>query len=328
MINKKIVAAICCIAILLTGCDFNITNKLEYEYNTSEKINMSINADMPTIKISSLANNYAVIPFDGYVYSDEEANYMACLLVNQTEKEVLQCANPHKRIYPASMTKIMTAMIVVDEINAGRLSLNETITLSKSITFDDPDATGCGLRAGDSITVKELLYALLIRSFNDCCVVLAERIAGSEDAFCDMMNQKALEIGATNTHYANSHGLHLANHYTTIYDLYLIFQEFSTYDMLSEIDGMRSYTMKFYRSSGELVEVECSPTNGFMGEYALPEGLTMHGWKTGTTSQAGNCLIMGVTDSDNKEYIAVVANAIDKSALYEEMTNMLTNITE
>ncbi len=328
MINKKNIAIFCCIAIMLTGCTFDISNELENEYDTSSKMNILINDEMPTIEVSSLASNYAVIPFDSYVYSDEEANYMACLLVDQTDKEVLQCANPHKRIYPASMTKIMTAMIVADEINAGRLSLDETIVLSHSITFDDPDAVGCGLRAGDVVTVKELLYGLLIRSFNDCCVVLAERIAGSESAFCDMMNQKALEIGATNTHYANSHGLHLVNHYTTIYDLYLIFQRFSTYDMLSEIDGIRSYTMKFYRNSGESVEIECSPTNGFMGEYPLPEGLTMHGWKTGTTSQAGNCLIMEVTDSKDKQYIAVVANAIDKSTLYEEMTNILTNITE
>ncbi len=328
MMNKKIVAVLCCVAIMLTGCNIDVTNKLEYEYNPAEKINISMNSDMPTININSLANNYAVIPFDSYVYSDEEANYMACLLVDQTNKDVLQCANPHKRIYPASMTKIMTAMIVVDEINAGRLSLDETITLSHTILFDDPDAVGCGLRAGDSITVKELLYGLLIRSFNDCCVVLAERIAGSETAFCEMMNQKALEIGATNTNYANSHGLHLTNHYTTVYDLYLIFERFSTYDMLAEIDGIRSYIMKFYRSSGELVEIECSPTNGFMGEYALPEGLTMHGWKTGTTSQAGNCLIMEVTDTEDIAYIAIVANAIDKSTLYEEMTNILINITE
>lgn len=322
----KLICAVLCISLFLSGCSFD--NNLENQYDANQNLSIGVTDNMITLPIETMANTHAVIPFDSYVYSNVDGKYMASLLVNTNSKDIVQCSNPHKRIYPASMTKVMTAMIVADQINDGKLSLNDTVTITHDITFSDIDATGCGLKSGDVLTVDTLLHGLLIRSFNDCCIALAEKVAGSEEEFVEMMNQKALELGATNTHFENSHGLHSNNHYTTVYDLYLMFSEFTTYETLGNIDNLKSYVMRYNHIDGTPVEIECSPTNGFVGEYDLPDGLTMHGWKTGTTSQAGSCLIMEVSDEEDNMYIAVIANAKDKSTLYEEMVSMLENINE
>lgn len=328
---KKFLSIILCTILILTtltGCSIDFNHELENSYDTSNNISVTVNDSMATITPASLGNKYAIIPYDSYVFSDEDGDYNSSLLVNQTSSEVISCSNPHKRIYPASMTKIMTAMIVAEEIEAGRISMDDVVTLTHNIELNDVDAVSAGLSTGDSITVHELLYSLLIRSFNDCCVVLAEEIAGSESAFVDMMNQKAFELGATNTHFANSNGLHSVDHYTTTYDLYLMFNEFSKYKLLAEIDGISTYTMRYHHANGEEVEVECSATNGYLGEYDLPSGLNLHSWKTGTTTEAGSCLIMSVSDEDKNTYIAIIAKAIDKDTLYESMTSMLEQINE
>ncbi len=323
---KIYISILLCFSMFITGCSFQ--RDLNAAYNTDEQLSIGISDKMSTIKTNSMGNKFAVIPFDSYVYSDSNADYMASLLINISNNSVLQCSNPHKKIYPASMTKIMTAMIIADEIQAGRLSLDENITLSHTIIFDDPDAVSSGLIAGDTITVNELLHGLLIRSFNDCCIILAERIAGSESAFCDLMNAKAKALGATNTHFSNSHGLHLEDHYTTVYDLYIMFHEFTNYELLTNIDNVSTYMMKYTHADGTPVEIECAATNGFLGEYELPDGLALGGWKTGTTTEAGNCLILEVNDEEDNQYIAIIAKAVDKNTLYEDMTDILGTINE
>ena len=238
---------------------------------------------------------------------------------------VLYNKNMDERMYPASMTKIMTGLLVIESIEKGEISLDDMVTLNRKVTFDDWDAMASDLVGGCRINVKNLLYGLMITSYNDCGVILAELIAGSESAFCDMMNEKAQEIGATNTHFENCHGLHSDDHYTTAYDLYLILDEFSKHDLAYMIDSLSTYDFTYTDADGNEQVVTIEPTNEYLtGEVNLPDGYSIGSWKTGTTEEALNCLIMELkNDSTGHEYVAIIAGADGKEALYSGMTEMI-----
>ena len=199
------------------------------------------------------------------------------------------------------------------------------VTLNRKVTFDDWDAMASDLIGGCRVDVKNLLYGLMITSYNDCGVILAELIAGSESAFCDMMNEKAREIGATNTHFENCHGLHSDDHYTTAYDLYLILEEFSKHDLAYIIDSLPTYDFTYTDADGNEQVVTIEPTNEYLtGEMNLPDGYSIGSWKTGTTEEALNCLIMELkNESTGHEYVAIIAGADGKEALYSLMTSMI-----
>ena len=140
------------------------------------------------------------------------------LLVNNTKNKVIVSQKVFDQAYPASTTKIMTALLTLENLN-----LSQVVTIKHDITFPDGAAVAIHLKKGDKITVEALLNALIIMSANDAAVALGEAVAGSEANFVKMMNKRAKELGATNTHFANPNGLHLSDHYSTAYDLYLIF---------------------------------------------------------------------------------------------------------
>ena len=199
------------------------------------------------------------------------------------------------------------------------------MTLNRKVTFDDWDAMASDLVGGCRVSVKNLLYGLMITSYNDCGVILAELIAGSESAFCDKMNEKAREIGATNTHFENCHGLHSDDHYTTAYDLYLIISEFSKHDLAYIIDSLNTYDFTYTDPDGNEQVVTIEPTNEFLtGEINMPSGYSIGSWKTGTTEEALNCLVMEfVNDSTGDKYVALIAGADGKEALYSAMTELI-----
>ena len=165
------------------------------------------------------------------------SNTEAAGLFDLTNKEVLYAANIHKQMNPASLTKVMTALIALENVN-----VDETITATANVNIQESGAQLCGFQEGDTFTLDQALYALLMYSGNDAGVAIAEHVAGSVEAFADMMNEKAKEIGATNTHFSNPHGLTAADHYTTAYDLYLIFNEAMKYDKFIEIIHSTEYS--------------------------------------------------------------------------------------
>lgn len=266
---------------------------------------------------------------DTVVYRSENVNselfddcYYA-LLINETDQKVMAAKNPHERMYPASMTKYMTAMVVCDKINSGEINLNNTVTLTKDYDLTYDGVAPADIFYGDEISVKDLLYGLLIDSNNYYALILADYIAGSEEAFCALMNQKAKSIGATGTHYMNPHGLDNPEHYSTAYDIYLITKEAYKYDLIREIDEFESYSYSYISSEGYLIYREIKPTNYFLnGNVDLPAGFDVHVWKTGTTDGAGNALSMYVT-KDDKTYIVVAASGDSKSVLYDSMVKLL-----
>lgn len=304
--------------VLLTGCGSKT-------YKAGKQLDIGVLPDLPVYGELGMAYDNAVIAQGEEI---DAANYNGCyaaMLVDETTKDTIVAHNVHGKIYPASMTKIMTGILVMESIEKGDISLDDVVTLNRKVTFDDWDAMASDLVGGCSLTVKNLLYGLMITSYNDCSVILAELIAGSESAFCDMMNEKAKEIGATNTHFVNCHGLHDDDHYTTAYDLYLIIKEFSKHDLAYVIDSLDTYDFTYTDADGNEQVVTIEPTNEFLtGEVNFPDGYSIGSWKTGTTEEALNCLIMELkNDSTGEEYIALVAGADGKEALYSAMTELI-----
>lgn len=296
-------------------------------YPKEQPLHVNTASNLPIVRPAGLASNNVVIPYDAYVYDDADFEYEAGLLINQTKNSVVCAVNPHKQIYPASMTKILTAVVVMDAVNSGQISLNDTVVIRKEIEFNEANVTALGLEPGDYITVNELLHGLLISSYNDCAIALARYVSGSVSDFVDLMNKKAQELGATNSHFVNPHGLHDNNHYTTPYDLYLIFKEFLKYDTLVQIDSSSSYVLTMYKDS-EKITTELTPTNAFLSNSVeMPTGYHITGWKTGTTEKAGSCIILEfVNDETNEEYICLVSNAKDHETLYQNVNDMLKQI--
>ena len=296
-------------------------------YPKEQPLHVNTASNLPIVRPAGLASDNVVIPYDAYVYDDADFEYEAGLLINQTKNSVVCAVNPHKQIYPASMTKILTAVVVMDAVNSGQISLNDTVVIRKEIEFNEANVTALGLEPGDYITVNELLHGLLISSYNDCAIALARYVSGSVSDFVDLMNKKAQELGATNSHFVNPHGLHDNNHYTTPYDLYLIFKEFLKYDTLVQIDSSSSYVLTMYKDS-EKITTELTPTNAFLSNSVeMPTGYHITGWKTGTTEKAGSCIILEfVNDETNEEYICLVSNAKDHETLYQNVNDMLKQI--
>ena len=240
----KLLISILTIGILFTGC-------ARRSYDTSDQLVLGISENLPLYSTDSFGENHTVIPDGESLADDNYKDTKAAVLLNDTTQEALVVHNAHDKIYPASMTKLMTGLLVIEAIEDGSLSLDETITLSHTVTFQENNVGASDLTKGCKVTVKNLLYGLLIRSYNDCGVLLAERIAGSEDAFVEKMNERAYELGATNTHFVNCHGLHSDDHYTTAYDLYLIFSEFIKHDLAYLIDSLTSYDFTYTDANGE-----------------------------------------------------------------------------
>lgn len=234
--------------------------------------------------------------------------------------------NIHEKTYPASLTKLMTTLVALDHAN-----LSDVVTVSEnadSTTFAADEAT-CGIRKGDQLTLEDLLYGLLLHSGNDSAVAIAEHVGGSIDAFADMMNEKAAEIMATNSHFVNPHGLHDDNHYTTAYDMYLIFNQCIKNETFLDIISADSYTAHIKGADGTTRDITWEPSNFYaQGTAPLPEKNTVIGGKTGTTLKAGNCLVLLDESESGKPYISIVMGANTKDLLYQDMTKIIEGISD
>lgn len=245
-------------------------------------------------------------------------------LFDLNRKEVIYAKNIHEKMYPASLTKIMTALVALKYGNP-----EDLITASSNVKITEAGAQLCNLKEGDTLTLDQALHALLMYSANDAAVAIAEHVGGSVDKFAEMMNQEAVRLGATNTHFVNPHGLHDESHYTTVYDLYLIFNEVMKYEKFNEIIRMTSYQTVYNDKSGNAREFDFGTTNLYLkGTYSAPEKITVLGGKTGTTSSAGGCLILLSKDASGSPYISVVLKAKDRGILYDDMTALLEEINK
>lgn len=226
----------------------------------------------------------------------------AAILVEVSTGRIIYEKNSTEKMWPASTTKIMTALLTIEKCN-----LDDIVTVSENAISNIPSGyVTCNLQVGEEISVRDLLNALMIVSANDAAYVLAEYVGGSTVEFADLMNQKARELGCTGTHFVNPNGIHDDRHYSTAYDLYLI----ATYamknetfrELVSKTEGVLPATNKYPNADRTL-----KTTNALINPDSTNYYKNAIGIKTGYTSQAGNCLVAEAS-RDGLEFIAVVLN--------------------
>lgn len=223
------------------------------------------------------------------------------ILVDADSGTILYGKNIHQRYYPASITKILTALIIIE-----RCKLDDTITFSYDAIHNvESGSTSAGYGVGDKITVREALYALLLRSANEVANALAEHCAGSREAFAQLMNEKAASLGCKESHFANPSGLNDENHYTTAYDFSLIAMAAFRNPTFVEFDSTTYYELPPN-------SVNANPFTIYCGHKMLKKSSGLYypgviGGKTGYTMTAGNTLVT-CAERDNLKLISVILN--------------------
>ena len=207
------------------------------------------------------------------------------VLIEASTGTVLYDKKCNKKMYPASITKIMTALLTIENCK-----MDEMVTFSDatihSIQYGDANM-GCSV--GEKMTVKDCLYALMLQSANEVATALGEHIAGSTKNFAEMMNKRAKEAGALNTHFANANGLHDPNHYVTAYDMAMITRAASKYSVFNDIVNTTTYTIKHNnKRKTDATAIQRHkmvwPTSGYYYDGII-------GGKTGFTDQSGTTLV-------------------------------------
>ena len=230
-------------------------------------------------------------------------NSEAAILVEISTGRIIYEKNSTKKLYPASTTKILTAILVIENCN-----LNDLVTVRQSALDNIPTGyVTCNLQVGEELSVKDLLYALMIPSANDAAYVLAEHVAGSVDNFSVMMNDKAREIGCKTTHFVNPNGIHDDSHYSTAYDLYLLANYAMKNETFRNLVAATEYTLpatEKYPNEDRILKTTNELLNKNSRNYYYKNAI---GIKTGYTSKAGNCLV-ATSSRDGLEFIAVVLN--------------------
>lgn len=243
------------------------------------------------------------------------------ILINQNNGKVLSAQNQHNILYPASTTKILTALVVLENED-----LEQVVTVGEEINLLLPDASRAGLYVGEQITVRDLLYALMLPSGNDAAYTLAidlsRRLNDDESmssgqaltAFADMMNQTAQELGAQSSHFINPDGYHHPDHYSTAYDIALIAREAMQNPDFQQIVGTAAYPAPAGIINDNQPVFTWENTNRLLNQNDPYYYTGITGIKTGHTSQAGYCLVSSAS-RQGRNLIAVVLNSTESDVL-------------
>lgn len=243
---------------------------------------------------------------------------------NLNTKQVTYAQNIYEKMYPASTTKILTAYIALKYGN-----LDDVYKVSAYAADQAADSSVCHLKEGDYLSLHQLLYGLMMQSGNDAAIVIAEGISGDVDKFADLMNQEARALGAVDSHFINPNGLHDENHYTTVYDLYLIFQAAVQNETFLDLIQTKEYTVDYLDSTGMSVQQVWMSTNKYLMETEkAPGGITVIGGKTGTTNDAGYCLVLYSKNKDNDPIISIIMKADCRNNLYYYMNQLLYGFSD
>lgn len=275
--KKRIISLI----ILLIICTSNI---IIFADDEIEEYNKKIDNNEINKTIETSAN----------LNDEPKINSRSAVVIDRKSKNIIYGKNENVKKAMASTTKIMTAMVVIQNTN-----LNNIVDISKKAA--GTGGSRLGLKAGDKITVKDLLYGLLLRSGNDCAVALAEYVAGSVPEFSNLMNQNSQMLGLNNTHFVTPHGLDEEEHYTTAYELAILADYALNNEVFAQIVNTKSYTININKNSKTL-----NNTNELLGNLN-----GVYGVKTGFTNGAGRCLVTSIKRG-NLDVICVVLGADTK----------------
>lgn len=225
------------------------------------------------------------------------------VLIDAATGQVLFDKAARQRMFPASTTKILTAIVALEKGN-----LTDTVTVSEKAWGQE--GSSAYLEIGEKQTLEDLLYALMLPSGNDAATAIAEHVAGTEERFAALMNQKAREIGAKDSNFVTPHGLHNPNHYTTAYDLAVITQYAMKNPVFARIAGTQTFKLPGGSKPREYINL-----NRLLWRY---EGAT--GVKTGFTPEAGHTLVASAS-RDKRSLIAVLMDG-DKSGMYDDAARL------
>lgn len=284
---KKLCAAAIAVMIIAAGMRISSSVSEISFFTGSGKSMFSGSDEIPegNINLNTLYSPYAV-------------------LVDLESGNVLAEQNSAERMYPASLTKIMTALIAIEETE----DMEQTTTLPSDIfpSLYEENASLAGFQPGETVTWKDLLYGVMLPSGAECCLTFARQIAGSEGAFVDLMNKKAEELGMNDTHFANATGLQDKKHYSTVRDIAVLLRYALENDTFRQVFTARRYSVPptAYHSGGFTfynTMFQAMDNAGISDDDIL-------GGKTGYTEKAGLCLASLAAIND-REYILVTAKA-------------------
>lgn len=249
----------------------------------------------------------------------------AAIVMDATTGQILYEKNAYEKKYPASITKILTTLVALEH----GVNFDETITMSENAIWGiERDSTNIGLDVGEKVTVRDIIYATMVKSANECAYAVAELVAGDIESFANLMNKRIEEIGCTSTHFVTPNGLHDDNHYTCAYDMALITKEALKNDTFREIAGTLSYVVPETNLADETRPLwngnkMINPAEASYYEYCK-------GGKTGYTSMANNTLVT-YAEKDGLELICVILDCdgwkytyTDSKALYNYCYNNYT----
>lgn len=307
------------LCLLMTGCT-NKSGKAEEEYYVREAEKRLYGEFSAGEELSGMSTELCLIE-PGRTDDEDYLEVSAAGLFCESDREVLYVKEPYGKIYPASMTKCMTALLTLE--NCGRLE--DFVEVGEEVSYGlDQNSSEAGLKEGLTLTVRDLLTALLVPSGNDAANVLAVYVGGSVSGFVEMMNEKASELGMLNTHYMNPHGLHHKDHYTSTYDMYLLLRACMSHPEFCEIAGTDRAEISLIQPNGTIEKQEYVSANSYLRGFTVPPaGLEVICAKTGYTSQAGRCLVMATKSADGKVYISVTAKAATYDDLYLQHNRLL-----
>ncbi|MGI6732916.1 MAG: D-alanyl-D-alanine carboxypeptidase family protein [Anaerovoracaceae bacterium] len=215
----------------------------------------------------------------------------SAILIDAGSGTVLYEKNCHERLPPASITKIMTMLLTLEAVERGQISLQDKVTISQRAA--SMGGSQMYMEQGEQQTVETLLKGIAIGSANDACVACAEYVAGSEEIFIEMMNKRAQELGMKNTHFVNTNGLPVADHYTSAYDIALMSRELFKHDVAHQWFTTWQTTVLVGLENKKQTEFELTNTNRLIKLYPGANGI-----KTGFTQEAGYCLSGSATKGD------------------------------
>lgn len=311
---KKRIVFIFTIIGFLTSCGkSDLIKPFSYDLKSEAFSFVEINNENKGV---SFAEDLAVVPLESNDLS-ESIQSEAASIFRVEDGEVFFAKNVHEKLYPASLTKVMTGLIALKYGN-----LDDIVTITEKSLITESGAKVCDFKVGDKLTLGELLNSTLVYSGNDASMAIAIHMAGSQEGFAQMMNDEAKALGATNTNFVNPHGLSHEEHYSTAYDLYLIFNEAIKYEEFLSIVRQESYFVQYTDEVGTLKEKTFETTNQYLKTREHPEGITILGGKTGTTNAAGSCLIILAKDSFESNYVSIILKADGSELLYTEMSSL------
>ena len=307
------------------GCKKEDNGVLANEYSVTTDSNNDIYAEVPLTYTDGFAADIAVIGENEFNSDGSEELFSeSALLIDASTGKVLFMKNPHKKQYPASTTKVLTSMLALKygDHNAVR-------TVGDEVIINESNVILCDYRMGDKIPMDIALHGALMMSGNDAAAVLGLFAAPTLSELAELMNKEAASLGATNSNFVNPHGLYDENHYTTAYDLYLIFNEAIKYPDFVNTLACKKYTNTFIRKTSYAeYTIGCTYTNSnqyVTGDLPTPAGVHVVGGNAGYAELARISYLM-LANANGHEYIIITMRCDSTQQMYSDLTYLLNKI--